>query len=334
MFLILAGLLLTGICSRAVAWAADPVRVGYFANITHAQALVGKANGEYERRLGTKVEWKAFNAGPSAMEALLAGALDITFVGPNPAVNAYLRSKGKALTIIAGAAGGGACLVVRPEAGIRSPADFRGKRIASPEFGNTQDVALRHWLKSNGLTPGKDVQVLPTKNPDILMLFQQKQLAAAWVPEPWVARLVQEGGGRIFLDERSLWPGGQFTTAVVVARSDFLQRNRPLVRKFLEAHVDVTRGINQKPAEAKRIINEELARTVRKPLPTAVLDDAFGRLTITYDPLSQPLLVAARHAADLGLLPAAAAQQRELTALFDLALLNEVLKARRLPSVR
>ncbi|HZV82644.1 MAG TPA: ABC transporter substrate-binding protein, partial [Geobacteraceae bacterium] len=186
----------------------EPVRIGYFANITHAQALVGKANGTFEKKAGSKIDWKIFNAGPTAMEALLSGAIDIAYVGPNPALNAYVRSGGKALRIIAGAASGGASLVVHRDGGIRTVSDLKGKRVATPEFGNTQDIALRHWLKEKGMKPGSDLQVMPVKNAEILDLFMQKKIAAAWVPEPWVSRLIYEADGRIFLDERNIWPGG------------------------------------------------------------------------------------------------------------------------------
>ena len=196
------------------AWAQGPataIRVGAFPNITHAQAMVGKANGWFDKAMGpqVKIQWTSFNAGPSAIEALFAGAIDMTYVGPNPAINGYVRSNGEALRIIAGATSGGAALVVRGDSGINRPEDFHGKRIASPQMGNTQDVALRAWLKSQGLKTrdkGGDVEVMPVANPDQLTLFLKKEIDAAWAPEPWASRLVHDAGGKIFLDERSLWP--------------------------------------------------------------------------------------------------------------------------------
>src|SRR6202162_3643070 len=171
------------------------IRVGYFPNITHAQALVGRAGGQFEKAVGpgVQIEWKAFNAGPSMIEALFANALDLTYVGPNPTVTGYVRSRGDAVRVIAGAASGGASLVVRQGAGIQNASDFHGKKVATPQQGNTQDVALRAWLRANGLKPrdkGGDVQVIPTSNPDELTLFLKGQLDAAWAPEPWAARLV------------------------------------------------------------------------------------------------------------------------------------------------
>lgn len=307
---------------------AEPVRIGYFANITHAQALVGKANGVFAQKAGQKIEWKVFNAGPSAMEALLAGALDMAYVGPNPAMNAYVRSGGRALRIVAGAASGGAALVVQKHGGIRSANDLKGKRVATPEFGNTQDIALRYWLKEQGLKPGKDLQVMPVKNAEILDLFMQKKISAAWVPEPWVSRLVHEAGGSIFLDERFLWQGGRFPTAVLVVRGEYLLKHRDVVRRILDAHVETTEWINAQPAKARILVNTELARITRKPMDGAVLNDAFSRLLITYDPATTALLTSAARARDLGFLPKSA--KSPLENILDLTILNQVLALRKL----
>ena len=329
---IICSLFLLGGAQRSSA-EPPPVRIGYFANITHAQALVGKANGTFEKRMGVKIDWKGFNAGPTAMEALLSGALDIAYVGPNPAVNAYLRSGGKALRVISGACSGGAALVVHRESGVTRPADLKGKRVASPELGNTQDVALRHWLATQGLKPNRDVKVLPVKNSEIMLLFQQKQIAAAWVPEPWVSRLVAEAGGTIMVDERSLWPEGRFTTAVVVVRTEFLEKNRELVRRFLEAQVETTSFITKQPARARKALNAELAAIVHRPMPEKILDEAMSRLTITCDPYVSAMLTSAGWARELGFLPKKEAA-RDLKPMFDLTLLNQVLKERRLPTVK
>src|SRR6202049_3425384 len=212
------------------------VRVGYFPNITHAQALIGKATGKFDQALapGAKVEWKAFNAGPSAIEALFAGALDLAYVGPNPAISGYIRSQGAALRVIAGATSGGAALVVREGSGIQKPEDFHGKRVATPQLGNTQDVALRAWLHAHNLQTrekGGDVQVIPISNADQLTLFLKGQIDAAWAPEPWAARLVHEGDGRIFLDERDLWPDHQFVVTNVIVNPKFLKEH-PDVEEF------------------------------------------------------------------------------------------------------
>src|SRR5689334_24918840 len=183
--------------------------------------MVGKGNGWFDKAMGpqVKVQWTTFNAGPSAIEALFAGAIDLTYVGPNPALTGYIKSQGEALRVVAGACSGGAGLVVRGDSGIQKPEDFHGKRVASPQLANTQDIALRAWLRSKGLKlreKGGDIQVLPIANADQLNLFQKKQLDAAWAPEPWVSRLIHDANGRLFLDERDLWPNRQFATTLLV----------------------------------------------------------------------------------------------------------------------
>jgi NitT/TauT family transport system substrate-binding protein len=312
------------------------VRVGSFPNITHPQAMIGKANGWFERALSpeAKIEWKTFNAGPSAIEALFADAIDLTYVGPNPAINGYVRSNGEALRIVAGATGGGAALVVRNDSGIHQPQDFHGKRIASPQLGNTQDVALRAWLKSNGLKTrdkGGDVEVVPVANPDQLTLFVKRDLDAAWAPEPWASRLVHEAGGRIFLDERTLWPNGQFITTQLVVSSKFLGAHPDVVKKWLEAHVALTDWINGNVPEAKKLLNEQILKETGKGLSASVLDDSFNRLQVTCDPLRGSLVRAAQLAFDAGFL---GRQMPDLTGLYDLRLLNEVLAEKGKKSVQ
>src|SRR6202140_1450167 len=247
------------------------IRVGYFPNMTHAQALVGRANGQFEKALGTgvQIEWKAFNAGPSAIEALFANAIDLTYVGPNPTVTGYVRSQGEAVRVIAGAASGGASLVVREASGIKTAADFHGKKVATPQQGNTQDVALRAWLRANGMKPrekGGDVQVLPISNADQLTLFLKGQLDAAWAPEPWAARLVHEGGARIFLDERDLWPNHQFVITDLIINPKFLKAQPDIVKNFLRTHVELTEWIGKNPAQAKQMMNQQLQKETGKAL--------------------------------------------------------------------
>jgi NitT/TauT family transport system substrate-binding protein len=314
----------------ATAWAQanrDVIRVGAFPNITHAQAMVGKANGWFDKAMGphVKVQWSSFNAGPSAIEALFAGAIDMTYIGPNPAINGYVRSGGEALRVVAGAASGGASLVVRNDSGIQRPEDFHGKRVASPQFGNTQDVALRAWLKAHGLKTtekGGDVQVIPLANPDQLTLFLKKELDAAWAPEPWAARLIHEGNGRLLVDERTLWPNGQFVIGLLVVRTQFLKEHPDLVKNWIRANVDLTDWIVARPAEAKKLLNRQIQAETGKALPAAVLDEAFARMQVTYDPLRGALATAAQQAFDAGFLGRA---MPDLSGLYDLALLNQVL---------
>ena len=305
----------------------NTIRVGAFPNITHAQAMVGKANGWFDKAMGpqVKVQWTSFNAGPSAIEALFAGAIDMTYVGPNPAINGYVRSNGEALRVVAGAASGGASLIVRNDAGINRPEDFHGKRVASPQFGNTQDVALRNWLKQHGMKTndkGGDVQIIPMANPDQLTLFLKKDLDAAWAPEPWATRLIREGNGRLFVDERTLWPNGQFVIGLLVVNTKFLNAHPDLVKNWIRANVELTDWINAHQSEAKKLLNQQIQRETGKALPPAVLDDSFSRLQITYDPLHAQLNAAAKQAFDAGFL---GRQMPDLSRLYDLALLNQVL---------
>jgi NitT/TauT family transport system substrate-binding protein len=311
----------------AVATAQTVVRVGAFPNITHPQAMVGKSNGWFDKAMGpqVKIEWKSFNAGPSAIEALFAGAIDMTYIGPNPAISGYVRSNGEALRIVAGATSGGAALVVRNDSGIQKPEDFHGKKVASPQMGNTQDVALRAWLKANGMKTtdkGGDVQVIPLANPDQLTLFLKKELDAAWAPEPWATRLIKEGNGRLFLDERTLWPNGEFITCHLIVRTQFLKDHPDLVKNWIRAHVDLTDWINGHLPEAKKLLNQQIAKETGKALPDAVLDESFGRMTATYDPLRGSLINAAKSAFDAGFL---GRQMPDLSSLYDLSLLNQVL---------
>jgi NitT/TauT family transport system substrate-binding protein len=317
------------LCCASAAFAQNlaTIRVGAYPNITHAQAMVGKANGWFEKAMSSqvKIQWTSFNAGPAAIEALFAGAIDMTYVGPNPAINGYVRSNGEALRVVAGAASAGAALIVRNDAGINQPQDFHGKRVASPQFGNTQDVALRNWLKKNGLKTndrGGDVQIVPMANPDQLTLFVKKDLDAAWAPEPWATRLIHEGNGRLFVDERSLWPNGQFVVGLLVVNTKFLKAHPDLVKNWIRANVDLTDWINAHQTEAKKLLNEQILKETGKSLPATVLDEAFSRMQVTYDPLHSALNSAAQQAFEDGFL---GRQMPDLSGLYDLALLNQVL---------
>ena len=327
----LAAIVLMAACAMHAQQKPTVLRIGYFPNVTHAQALVGRANGQFEKTLGSgvQVEWKAFNAGPAAIEALFANAIDLAYVGPNPTVAGYVRSQGEAVRVIAGAASGGASLVVRNGAGIKSASDFHGKKVATPQLGNTQDVALRSWMRANGLKArekGGDVQVLPIANPDQLTLFLKGQIDAAWTPEPWAARLVHEGGGQIFLDERDLWPDHQFVVANIVVNPKFLKEHPDVVKNFLRAHVDLTEWINKNTAQAKQVLNQQLQKETGKPLATQVLDDAFSRMLVTYDPIRSSLLKSTQQAFDEGFL---GRNKPDLSGLYDLTLLNEVLREKK-----
>lgn len=303
------------------------IRVGAFPNITHPQPMVGKANGYFQKAMGpnVKIDWKTFNAGPSAIEALFAGAIDVAYIGPNPTINGYVRSRGDALRVVAGAASGGAALVVRADSGIQKPEDLHGKKIASPQQGNTQDVALRAWLKAHGMKSmdkGGDVQVMPMANPDQLTLFLKKELDAAWAPEPWATRLVREGNGRLFLDERTLWPKGQFVVTNLIVSRKFLAEHRDIVKNWVRANVELTDWINAHQPEAKKLLNQQIQQETGKALSPAVLDEAFGRIEVTYDPLRNTLITSAHSAFEAGFL---GREMPDLSGLYDLTLLNQVL---------
>jgi NitT/TauT family transport system substrate-binding protein len=311
------------------------MRVGYFPNITHSQALIGIARGDFQQALGPNVtlDVKTFNAGPSVIEAMFAGQLDLAYIGPNPAINGYVKSGGQALRIVAGATSAGAAFVVRPGAGITKPEDLAGKTLATPQLGNTQDVALRAYLAEHGLKPtenGGDVRVVPTENSQILDLFRQGQIDGAWVPEPWASRLIVEGGGQLFLDERDLWPNGDFVTAHIIVSTDFLKAHPDLVEDWLRAHVAITQWEAENPAEAKQICNAEIERLTGKALKAEVLDQAWTRLRITYDPISSSLIKSAQSAYEAGFLT----DKPDLSGIYDLTLLNKVLAEQGLAPVK
>ena len=318
------------------------LRVGHFPNVTHAQAVIAHGlsrtgKGWFEERLGPDVEvqWFVYNAGPSAMEAIFARSIDLTYVGPNPAINAHLKSQGEEIRIVAGACSGGAALVVQPDGRIKTDADFKGKKVATPQFGNTQDVAARAWLQSKGLRitmTGGDAFVVPTANPDQLSLFQRGEMDAVWTVEPWVSRLELEAKGKVYLEESSLWKdtGGKYVTTHLVSSVKFLKERPDLLKKWIAAHVELTKWINDHPDEAKRILNEEMKAETTRALPQATLDGAWKRLEITYDPVSASLLKSAEDANRIGFLK----EHPDLSRIYDLKLLNEVLREKGLAEVK
>src|SRR5438445_3177959 len=310
------------------------LRIGYFLNINHAQAVIGLGNGDFQKKLGDiKVETQVFNAGPSAIEALFANRVDVTYVGSNPAINGYVKSDGQGLRIIAGAASGGAVFVVRNDAGIDSTADFAGKKFASPQLGNTQDVALRSYLLKNGYETtenGGNVTVMPANNPDIVTLFLKKSVDGAWVPEPWGSKLVKEANGKILVDERDLWPNGKFVTSQIVVRTDYLKNHPDVIKKLLEAHVDKTTWINNNKDETAKVFNIQLEKLTGKTIPVDEFQNAFSRLEITYDPIKESLYTSANNAFELGFL---GDKKPDLFNIYDLTLLNEVLDEKKLPTI-
>lgn len=310
---------------------ADEVRLGFFPNVTHAPALVGVEEGYFEESLGdTQLTTSTFNAGPEAVEALFADALDVTYIGPNPAINAFAQSNGEAIRIVSGSTSGGAFLVTTPE--ITSAQDLKGEKVATPQLGNTQDVALRTWLKDEGLSSdtsgGGDVSIVPQANADTLTAFQNGDIAGAWVPEPWATRLVKEGGGKVLVDEATLWPEGRYVTTHIIVRTAFLDEYPGTVKAILEGHQKALDLIESDPATAQKDTNAQIEALTDKPLPEDVLAAAWENLTFTDDPIAPSLKKSAEDAEAVGLL-----EPVDLKGIYDLSILNSLLEESGEPKV-
>jgi NitT/TauT family transport system substrate-binding protein len=317
------------------------LRIGYFPNLNHAQAVIGlQQGGDFQRILNAnnsngndsvKIESFVFNAGPSAIEALFGGQIDVAYVGPNPAINGYLASGGQGIRIISGVASGGASFVVRNDSGIESMKDLGGKKFASPQLGNTQDVALRKYLMDNGFKTtekGGNVTVVPITPADILTLMLKKEIDGAWVPEPWATRLVKEANGKIFVDERELWPpDGKFVTANIIARTDYLNENPDMIKRLLQAHIDKTVWINENKEQAITTFNGALKKITGQTIPEDEIRDALMRLELTYDPIKESLFKMADNAYELGYLGNGGSKM-DLSNIFDLTILNDILSGR------
>lgn len=308
------------------------LRLAYFPNVTHAPAIVGVQSGRFQSALGSNVTLKlsTFNAGSDVVTAILAGALDASFVGPNPAINSYQKTNG-GVRVVSGTASGGAFFVVKPS--INSAADLKGKKVASPQLGNTQDVALRTWLKDHSLntttTGGGDVSVIPQDNATTLTAFQAGQIAGAWVPEPWATRLVKEGGGKVLVDEATLWPQGKFTTTTLVVTKKFLDAHPDVVQHLIQGLDDSIAYIKSNPTQAEQLVSTGIGKVTGKPLKTSLIDSSFKSITFTLDPIASSLQTSADHAKALGLL-----KSSDLGNIFDFTLANKVLKAKGEPELR
>lgn len=302
-------LFILSICLLAAAMARAEktvLRVGYFPNVTHAQGVIGsettrEGRGWFERRLGpgVAIQWFAFNAGPSVMEAIFAGSIDITYVGPNPALNAYIRSGGDEIRVLSGAAEGGAALVVPSDGRIKAAADFRSRKVATPQFGNTQDVAARAWLKKQGfkVTPrGGDVRVLPTANSDQLALFAAGTIDAVWTVEPWVSQLEQKAGGKVFFEQTD------GVTTLLVSSAGFLKGHPELARKFRDAHAELTAWINAHGAEARALVCAGLSADTHRAFPPALVNSAWSRLRFTTELKPEQIAGVVKDAQDAGFL--------------------------------
>ena len=308
------------------------LRLGFLANITHAPALVGLNKGFFTKNLGDGVTLKTsvFSSGTQETTALLAGQLDAAYVGPNPAINAWQKSSGKAIKIISGAASGGAALVVKPS--ISSASQLKGQKVATPSLGNTQDVALRYWLKQHGLTTtqtgGGDVSVTPIKpNSDAVLEFKSGQIAGGWEPAPYDAEMVADGGKEL-VNEASLWPGGKFVTTELVVTQSFLKAHASVVSNLLKGQVESVKYINANTSAAETSANAELTTLLGKGLKSSALAASFKQITFTNDPIASSLATDAKHAVAVGLL-----QPVNLNGIYDLSPLNAVLKANGEPQV-
>ncbi|HEY3992812.1 MAG TPA: ABC transporter substrate-binding protein [Ktedonobacteraceae bacterium] len=310
------------------------LNLGYFPNLTHAVALVGVGNGTFKKDLGAGVnlQTKTFNAGPAEVQALLAGSIDVAFVGPSPAISGYTQSHNTALKVIAGASSAGVEFVVQANSKITSPADLANKKIADPQKGGTQDVALRTYLAQHGLKSsdnGGNVQIISTDNASILTLFKTGKIDGAWMPEPWATRLVVEGKGKVFLNESTLWPSGQFATTIVVVRQAFYNAHPDVVKLFLQADVETVQYIKSNTAQAEQIANAQIQQITGSATKAAELPLAFQDLQVTYDPLASTITEQANRSYALGFVKS----QPNLSSFYDLGPLNSVLTAKGLATV-
>lgn len=303
------------------------IRLGYFANVTHAPALVGIQGGIFKQNFADNVtlETTSFNAGPDVVTALFSDALDASFIGPGPSISAFQKSNGDAIRIVAGAASGGAFLVVKPD--IKKPSDLRGKTISTPQLGNTQDVALRAWLKTKHLSSdtsgGGDVHILPQENSLTLSTFQSGDIDGAWVPEPWATRLVKEGGGKILVDEADLWPGGRFVTTNLIVNTSFLNDHPDVVKQLIEGEIAAIDFIKAEPAQAEEYTATAIQNATGKPIAADLVTSSFKTVDFTIDPIPTSFVKDAKDAFALGLIPSA-----DVKGIYDLKTLNEILKGK------
>jgi NitT/TauT family transport system substrate-binding protein len=308
------------------------VRLGVFANVTHAPGLVAIESGLLQDALGkdVKLEVSYFNAGPAVITALLADAIDVSYIGPNPSITGFAQTNGEALRIISGSTSAGASLVVKPT--ITKVSDLKGKKIATPQLGNTQDVAARSFLKSKGLSTdtsgGGDVSILPTANATTLTAFQQGNIDGAWVPEPWASRLVNEAGGKVLVDEATLWPNGQFVTTQLIAATDFIKDNPKTITKLVKGNIEAVDFANNNRTVAEKLVATGIFNGTGQKVDPATITNSWDSMTFTVDPLAATLAKSAKDAESVGLL-----EPVKLKGIYDLKPLNKVLKAQGKPVV-
>lgn len=310
---------------------ATTLRLGYFPNVTHAVPVLGVADGEFAKELGkTKLETQVFNAGPAATEALLGGSIDAVYLGPSPAINAFAKTGGRGVRVVAGGASGGAALVVQPA--INSISRLAGKTLAAPQLANTQDVALKYFLKQEGFAVNgsgpRNVKVLAQDNSQSLQLFREGSIDGAWLPEPWATRLVKQGGGKVLVNEKSRWPNGQFVTTNLLVSTKFLALHPQTVRALIAGQIKTAQQIRKDPTGAAQAIDAALTRLNGKALPAGVTAAALQNLKPGWDPYASSLRGTADHAEAVGLL-----NKTDLKGIYDLSILNSVLKSQGLQAV-
>lgn len=307
---------------------AAELRLGYFPNVTHAAAIIGDTEGLFTQELGdTTLTVQNFNAGGEAVNALFGGSLDATYTGSGPAINAFAQSDGAAVRLVAGATDGGAQLVVRPD--ITSPEQLRGTTIATPQLGNTQDIALKVWLDEQGLAVGTDVQIANLENPRTLDAFRAGEVQAAWLPEPWSSRLVLDAGASVLLDERELWDGGNFPTTVLLVSTEFLQAYPDTVRALIRGHIAATELATTDPVRARTIVNDGIEEITGNRLTDPVIERAFGELSFSTDPLAATFPQLAQDSVTAGITD----ELTDLTGFIDVGPLNAELEAAGQPAV-
>ena len=285
----------------------DKIRVAFFPSIGHIIPIVGLEEKIFEKGIGEEkqIETKLFDSGPQVIESLFSNSIDIAYVGPGPIINGFLKSDGKDIKILSGAASGGASFIIQPNSGLESLENFDGKRIASPQISNSQDVSLRHYLESHGLKSvenGGTVFVLNISNPDIYTLFAKGDIDGAWVPEPWATILVQELDGIRLFNEEKLWPNEEFASVLLIVRTEYLENNPETIQKWVESHEKIVTWINSNPDKSKSLFSSFLIDYMGKSLPTKIIDESFSNITITSDPIKNSVIIFAERADSLGYL--------------------------------
>lgn len=309
----------------------DTVRIGYFANLTHGTPLVGLKEGLIQKELGgTQVKTQIFNAGPTEIEALNAGSIDIGWIGPSPAINGYTKSNGESLKIVGGSASGGVRLVVNPDR-IKTIDDLKGKKIATPQIGNTQDVALLSYLAGKGWkvdaqSGAGDVSVIRSDNKVTPDAYRSGSIDGAWVPEPTASKLITLGAKEL-LNEKSLWPDNKFVITNIIVSQKFLKEHPDVVEAVLRGSVNTNAFIKANPEKAKEIANAAIKAEAGNALEPAILDPAWADIDFIDDPLAATLQKEADNAVTAGLL-----KKPNLNGIYDLTLLNKVLREKSLPA--